>query len=249
MRRLAPDGLERLSLRVRVFLFFALIGAAGAAAVIGGLMVAWRRLPPQDGIASALITAGLVGCAELLAVTLWVWLRFDDHVTCPIDALAQNLAARARVDAGPIRDAAAGRWLGALAPAAQDAAATLHGARGALAGAVPKETAALTARRAQLESVINALPDGVAICTHDHRLMLFNARAQALPGDSPALGLDRPLGRWLDTAPLDAALACGPGAAGLPVRCVAADAGADAREADRAAGGRGRRALLCAVVS
>lgn len=70
-----------------------------------------------------------------------------------------------------------------------------------------QETTALSAKRDELEAVINALPDGLVICTGDHRTLLFNARAAATqtgaaPG-APTPGLDRPLRRWLPIEPLD----------------------------------------------
>lgn len=234
--RPALRGVARWSLRLRIFLFFALVALAGAGALAGGLAAGWARLDPaaRDAVAPALIVGGILGALGLAAVTLWVWLRFDDNVARPIEALAQDLGARARIDAGPRIETAPGKWLGALAPAAADAAAALHVARGALGDAVARETAALSARRAQLETVINALPDGLVICTRDHRVLLFNARAEALLTEAmehaPRPGLDRPLRRWLRTEPLDHAvsrIAPGGDAAGgvAELLCAAADGG------------------------
>lgn len=236
MSDLAPAGIERWSLRFRIFLFFALVALAGSAAVAAGLFFGWSRLDDaaRDAAAPALIIGGIVGAAGLAAVTLWVWMRFDDNVARPIERLAQDLSARARIDAGPRIETTPGRWLGALAPAAADAAAALHDARGALGSAVAQETTALSARRDQLESVINALPDGLVICTGDHRVLLFNARAAAMlteaAPDAPAPGLDRPLRRWLRTEPLDhagARIAEGGDVAGgvAELLCAAADGG------------------------
>lgn len=112
-RRLDPVS---WSLRLRIFLFFALIGLGAAAAVIGGGLIAWARMD-DVGVVPALTLGGAVAIAATLGLSLWVWLRFDENVAKPIDALALELRSRAHapVDTEIDAEAAAG-WASSPPP-------------------------------------------------------------------------------------------------------------------------------------
>ena len=68
--------LSRLSLRLRIFLFFALLAFGGAALVIAGLVVGYTRLGEVHAL-SAFIIAGLIAVFAIGGLTVWVWVLFD----------------------------------------------------------------------------------------------------------------------------------------------------------------------------
>ncbi len=225
-RRFDPS---RWSLRLRIFLFFALIGLGGVAAAAVGGVLAWSRIPEagrDPATASALIFGLAVAVFLILGLSLWVWLRFDENVAKPIDALALNLRTRAHAPVDSGIDPEAARWLGELAPAAAELTESLRRVRGGLSQAVARETAELASRRAQLELVLTHLPEGVLICTPEHRIMLFNRRALAILPEMEGLGLDRPLFNVLQREPIEHALsrlAADPEEDGAPILCATAD--------------------------
>jgi DNA polymerase-3 subunit epsilon len=198
---------QRLSLRFRVFLFFALIGAGGFALEIGGLIVAARHAPPEVVRDLSLWVGGAAAAA--LGLTAWVWLKFDEHVARPVERIGRGAMAAAFGGAARVSDEGA-EYLGPLAPGAAAAAEALAAARADTARAVAGATAEADRRRRQLEAVLRDLDQAVMICTQDHKVLLYNRRALALLGGCGELGLGRSLFNLVAAQPfrhaLDAAL-------------------------------------------
>lgn len=201
----APQGLAaRLSLRLRVFLFFAALAAGAVAALATGLTLAWRRLGTPETL-NAFVQGGLIAGFVTVLLIAWVWYLFDLNVAKPIVALAGSLRARAHADTGGEIDAAPARYLGDLAPAASAAALTLSETRNALAEAVARETTRLSAEKARLEALLSDVPVGVLLCSGDHQLVFYNGTAVDLMGVAGAAGgpgLDRKLFDYLRDGPV-----------------------------------------------
>jgi DNA polymerase-3 subunit epsilon len=86
----------RWSLRLRVFLFFALIALAAIAAVTAGFVLTASRADPA--LQPTLVLAfGGTGFA-IAGLAMWVWQQFDEHLAKPILAVGQHV--RAVVHAG-----------------------------------------------------------------------------------------------------------------------------------------------------
>ena len=200
--------LNRLSLRLRVFLIFAGL-AVGLLAVLGtGLGVAWRRLEQAGHMpetTAALLTAAAIGIFGALALVVWVWFLFDQNVARPIETLAGGL----RTGAAPV--ATEGRYLADLAPAAREAADARARSAEALAEAVQTHVDELARDKTMLESVLSDIGAVALMTDAEGRVIFFNAAArEALPG----LVLGRTLTRHLRPAALVAAerrLEAGPG--------------------------------------
>jgi DNA polymerase-3 subunit epsilon len=190
--------LERLSLRLRVFLIFAALGAGAIALVAGGLMAGYNRLPDPDA-ASALVQAGVIAGFGILGIVTLTWYLFDLNVAKPITGLAGSLRARTHADVDRQIDPRDARYLGDLAPAAAAAALTLAETRNALAEAVARETARLTAEKSRLEALLSDVPVGVLLCSAEHQLVFYNGQAVDVLG---AGGLDRGLFEYLREAPV-----------------------------------------------
>ena len=189
--------LSRLSLRVRVFLFFAALGLGGVALLLAGL--AWGHAQvAAHGVASGFVTAGAIAGFGLLALTALVWLLFDERLARPIQRIASQLRTRADAGVGSEIDLAQARWLGDLAPAASAMARELGRVNGATAETGAQETARLAEEKARLEAILQQIPVGVIIVSPDLRVILYDGQAAGLLGRAHPLCLDRPIGEWLD---------------------------------------------------
>ncbi|THD85048.1 DNA polymerase III subunit epsilon [Aliigemmobacter aestuarii] len=194
--------LSRLSLRVRMFLFFAALAVGAVAAVGVGLWLGYRRLGDPETL-SAFIQGGTVGGFAIFGLTAWVWYLFDMNVAKPIETLAGSLRARAHSDASGDMNAEIARYLGDLAPAAKAAAASLDETRNALAEAVARETTRLASEKERLETLLSDVPVGVLLCSADHQLVFYNGQAVELIGAGAAApGLDRKLFDYLRAGPV-----------------------------------------------
>lgn len=92
---------------------------------------------------------------------------------------------------------------GALAGVVREASALLEGH---LAGVGDDASARETQLRGRLETVLRDLHDGVLICTLDHQVLLYNARALEILHVSGDVGLDRPLFETMAQRPFRHAL-------------------------------------------
>ena len=161
--------MNRLSLRLRVGLFFALLALVGLGA---------QALPRA------------LGAAAFLALLGGVWWLFDRNLARPLEHLAQGLRARAACDLGAGLAHRGMKYLGDLAPAAEAVAQVLGAQQDALARDVAAKTADLAADLSRLSELVETLPQGLICCAEDHRVLAYSAGARAVCG--PELALDRP---------------------------------------------------------
>jgi len=190
-----------MSLRLRIFLFFAALGAGCVAAIAGAAWFVARRAESPDTV-SALVQAGLLGGVVSLLLVAWVWLLFDTNVARAIEALATAMRARAHASVDDELDRARARYLGDLAPAAAEVTRSLVRTRGALAQSVARETARLSSEKARLETLLADVPVAVLLCTAEHQLVFYNGQASDLLGAGQAPGLDRNLLDYLREGPV-----------------------------------------------
>ena len=194
--------LDRLSLRIRIFLFFALLAVAGVVALGLGLWLGYRRLGTPDTL-NAFVQGGLVAGFVLLGVVTWVWFLFDTHVAKAIERLAGTIRSRSHADVGRAMDPDTARYLGDLAPAVGAALARLSETRNALVEAVARETTRLESEKARLEALLSDVPVGVLLCSGGHQLVFYNSLAQDLLGTQGGTpGLDRRLFDYLREGPI-----------------------------------------------
>lgn len=198
--------LETLSLRLRVFLFFAFLAIGGVAAVSGALFFGYRQLGDASAL-SAFVTSGAVAGFVILALVTWIWMLFDENVAKALESLATDMRARAHADIERDLDQNKAKYLGDLAPAAAAVASNLSDMKNGLAQAVMRETTLLAAEKKHLEAVLSDLPTGVVLCNAHHQVVFYNGRARDLLGPLGGIGLDRSLATVLDAAPVEAAYA------------------------------------------
>ena len=171
--------MKDLSLRLRIFLFFGLIGLGGTAVALAGLWLGYRQLGNPQAL-SAFVTAGVAAAFGLLALSVFVWRLFDENVAKPIERLAAQFRLRANAEVDAEFDAAAARYLGDLAPAACAINDKLGTSGRALAETVAEKTARLERQRDQLLRVLSDLPVAVIVATQDHQIVLYDGQAACL---------------------------------------------------------------------
>lgn len=193
------------SLRLRIFLFFALIAAGGLAATVGITALAARAYAPEAF--ANLLMAGIGGGLGLTLLCAWVWLLFDENVARPILKLSGELRLRATAEAGTGRELeSAAPYLGALAPSVASVAEALSSVRDETGEAVDSAVEDMRIEKTRLEAVLRDLREGLMICNTRHEVLLYNREAQRLLGDGGEIGLGRPLAGLLTADPIRHAL-------------------------------------------
>lgn len=181
--------LERLSLRLRVFLFFAFIAVGASVAIVAAMIYLGRsgETPTLDD----LVLLGAAGIAGLWWLTAWTWLQFDAHVAKPIVAICNHLKAVAHAGAeGEIR-AGTARYLGFLEPAVREITTTLTETRREVDRTIAKATAESEAQKQYLATILRDLQQGVVICNLRHEVLLYNQRALEILHVAGDIGLGR----------------------------------------------------------
>ncbi|SOB93876.1 hypothetical protein SAMN05877831_101267 [Rhodobacter maris] len=193
--------LARLSLRLRVFLFFAALALGNIVALVAGLVFGFEKLGEPEAL-DGFIIGGVVAGFVITGLITAVWFLFDENVAKPIERLAGGIRARTHSQIETDLDAEAGRYLGDLAPAAAAITRHLNETRSALTESVQRETTRLAQEKDRLETLLSDVPVGVLLCTAAHQLVFYNGQATDLLGGTHAPGLDRRVFDYLHPAPI-----------------------------------------------
>ncbi|MGD9783227.1 MAG: exonuclease domain-containing protein [Hyphomicrobiaceae bacterium] len=190
---------ERLSLRLRIFLFFALLAAAVPVLLGGGLYLAAQRLEGEP-TPHLVLFGGAAGFA-LIGVITWVWSMFDANVAKPIQSIVRDLQTVMHANPGHVVGTEPARYLGLLAPVASEVAGALASARRDIDAKIAEATQSVHDQRRQLEAILRELNEGVIVCNAQHRVLLYNRRAVQILHVAEELGLGRPLFSVLNGQP------------------------------------------------
>ncbi len=168
--------LTRLSLRIRIFLFFCLLALGGVAVSSLALWISYRRAA-DPALANAFIFAEILMAFGMVGLIVGVWLLFDDNVAKPIERLSAQLRARAHAGVSTDVDMQAARYLGDLAPAAAGLADQLSGKTMDVAEAVAAETAHLAAEKQRLTALLTEIPVAMVLASPTHKIVLYDGQA------------------------------------------------------------------------
>lgn len=171
--------MKNLSLRIRVFLLFCLLGLGSLVVTFVALWMGFRQLDEADAL-SAFVTSGIVAAFGILGLAVFIWLLFDENVSKPIEAIAANLRIRAHADVDTRIDEVNAQYLGDLAPAAAAINAALDQASQLPAKRDEKSITRLRAQRDQLLQILSDLPVATILATADHQIALYDGQAAAL---------------------------------------------------------------------
>ena len=196
--------LSRLSLRLRIFLFFCLLAAGGIAVTTGALIIGYRRADTAE-LMDAFVFVGLLTGFCLTGMIAGVWLLFDENVAKPIERLASEMRARAHAGVTGRMDLNAARYLGDLAPAAQAVAGQLSDSTLQTAEKVAAETARLAAEKDRLTAVLTEIPMAMVIVNPAHRIVLYDGQAAAVLAQTAPPRLQASLFDYLQQAAIEAA--------------------------------------------
>jgi DNA polymerase-3 subunit epsilon len=180
---------DRLGLRLRVLLFFALIALGGSAAIVAA-MVYLGRLGAEPRL-DDLVLMGGGAIAVLLALSTWVWLKFDEHVARPILAICNHLKAAAHAKAERDISAGTARYLGFLEPAVREITTALTETRREVDRSIAAATAESEEQKLHLATILRDLQQGVVICNREHQVLLYNQRALEILHVAGDIGLGR----------------------------------------------------------
>jgi len=178
----------RLPLRFRIFLFFALIGAAAAALIVGAL---WYSSGGQLDTETFLFAGG--AAFLLLVLTVGIWLLFDINVASPLQTLIRDLQTVIHGNPDHKIDTLNARYLGELPGAVQTIVSELNASRRGTNETVARATAGAEEQKSRLEAILRDLHEGVVICNLDHVVLLYNHRALELLHVAGEIGLGRSL--------------------------------------------------------
>ena len=190
----------RLSLRVRIFLLFALLAGAIVAAAAVALVLGYRYAGQSDTL-NGFVAAGVVVGFAVLGLTVFVWLLFDENVAKPVQRLASQMRARAHAGTGQFAELNA-RYLGDLGPAAQALAERLGDAQD---GEVDEVTQRLQAEREWLTALLSEIPVAVVLVSSSGRIVLYDAQASVILAQIAPPRLGAPIADYFDPAALDRA--------------------------------------------
>ncbi|MEL6646873.1 MAG: 3'-5' exonuclease [Pseudomonadota bacterium] len=171
--------MTRLSLRLRVFLFFCLLAVGALVIVAGALALGWYRSDPPVPLApfiTAFVAFGLINSGLLLGV----WLLFDENVAKPINRLSANLRMRAHADVANQMDAEDAQYLGDLAPAAAALGAKAGLGVEEMAASVARETERLAFEHKRLSALLTASPIGTILVNPAREIVLYDAQAASV---------------------------------------------------------------------
>ncbi|WP_027244118.1 3'-5' exonuclease [Leisingera daeponensis] len=196
--------LSRLSLRLRIFLFFCLLALGGIAVTGGALWLGYSRAG-QPALSDAFIFSGLLSSFAMLGLCAGVWLLFDENVAKPIERLAAGMRARAHAGVNKELDTHSARYLGDLAAAAEGLAGQLGASALSAAEAIARETEHLEAEKARLAALLTDIPIATVMASPAHQIVLYDGQAAAVLAQEAPPRLNAPLSDYLDRTGLEAA--------------------------------------------
>ncbi|MCY4289122.1 MAG: exonuclease domain-containing protein [Aestuariivita sp.] len=171
--------LNRLSLRLRIFIFFLLIAFGSLLSTGLGLFIGFNRAQNVE-LLDPFIFSGLVIVIPMLAIVTGIWLLFDENVAKPIERIAAELRIRAHTGQKVAIDEVAAKHLGDLAPAASALAGRLTQSTEQAASAIMKETERLAAEKRQLTALLSEIPVAMIVVSPAHQIVLYDSQSASI---------------------------------------------------------------------
>lgn len=190
--------LASLSLRLRVFLVFALLAIAGAAIAAGALLFGWSRAEealPVGPFVTALFIFAFLNTGLVLAI----WLLFDENVAKPIDRLSARLRLGAHSGVMASVDTEDARYLGDLGPAALALAQTADASVTDMATRIANETERLKVETERLTAVLTEAPIATILLNKALEIVLYDMQAADIMSTIAQPRLRAPIGDYFDT--------------------------------------------------
>ena len=197
--------LSKLSLRLRIFLFFCLLGLGGLASVGVALWFGYVRAL-ETTLVNGFTFAAILAAFLILGLTVGIWLLFDENVAKPIERLASQMRTRAHAGVDGALDMKAARYLGDLAPAASAVAQQLNETALTTAQAIATETARLTAEKARLTALLTEIPVATILVGSSGQIVLYDGQAAEVLAQLGVPRLNAQITEYFDPKSLGAAV-------------------------------------------
>ncbi|MEO9780084.1 MAG: exonuclease domain-containing protein [Sedimentitalea sp.] len=194
----------KLSLRLRIFLFFCLLAGGSVAITVISLMIGYGRAGLPETL-DAFVFAGIVSVFLLVALIAAIWLLFDENIAKPIERIASDMRARAHAGVVGSMNMQAARYLGDLAPAAEAVTDKLTDNAASTAERVASETARLAADKEWLTALLTEIPVAMIIVNPCHRIVLYDGQAAGVLAQIAHPRLQASLFDYLQQKPVEAA--------------------------------------------
>jgi DNA polymerase-3 subunit epsilon len=198
--------LAKLSLRLRIFLFFCLLGLGGLASLGIALWFGYVRAL-ETTTTNGFTFAAIIAAFLILALTVAIWLLFDENVAKPIERLAAEMRTRAHAGVDREMDTQAARYLGDLAPAASAVTRQLNETALSTAQAIAAETARLNAEKARLTALLTEIPVATVLVSPNGQIALYDGQAAEVLAQLGVPRLNAPITEYFEDATLNAAVA------------------------------------------
>ena len=191
--------MTNLPLRLRVFLFFCLIAFGSVAVAWAGLWMGYQQFGNPEAL-SSFLTSAIVAGFGLPALSVFIWLLFDNNVSKPIEALAAGLrvGAHSKKTAGIAENIAP--YLGDLAPAAAAIHEKLSAITTETSETIASETERLRRHRLQLIQLLSDVPIATVLLSKDHQIVLYDGQAAGLMAKEAPVRLDGSLFDYIEKA-------------------------------------------------
>lgn len=197
--------MERFGLRLRLFLFFALLAGGAVLLAAGSLALGWSRADPALPVAP-FITALIVFALLNTGLLIGIWLLFDENIAKPINRLSTELRMRVHSDVQGEVDTQPTRYLGDLGHAA---AALLSKAALSVentAAHIARETQRLSDEHGRLTALLTESPIATILVNPAREIVLYDAQAADVLSRIGVPRLKAPLGDYFDAGSVDAGL-------------------------------------------
>jgi DNA polymerase-3 subunit epsilon len=183
------------------------LAMAVVAAIGTGIWLISIRIPDSaPRITSVIIIYGGGLALLLVSVIAMLWAYLDRTIAQSLGAVVRGIQTVVHANLEHRLEIEQDHHLGSLPGAVNDLIRQLAQARLSVDETVRQATAKIDERKKQLESVLRDLHEGVLVCTLEHKILLYNARALALLHIGDTVGLDRSLFEFMARQPIQYAL-------------------------------------------
>jgi len=185
-------GLLALNLRVRIFLFFALLMVASVVLIGSAIYMAHQSAPEQ--LPRLLATYTGVAATIIVLVLLLVWQLFDRYVAAALQSLARQmqtvLHANCRVDDKGLKHIEPYQYLGSISDAADELIEAYQSLKKTHEGSADDNVASAVQAK-HLASLLRDLDVGVLVMNREHEILLYNRCAFRMIDRPDGVGLIR----------------------------------------------------------
>lgn len=193
---------KNLSLRTRIFLFFALLALGSMLITITALWFSYQRLEKPE-LMSAFINTGLISSFGILGLSTFIWLLFDENIAKAIEAITTQLRTHSHSDNSPPFETKSTRYLGDLQPAALAITKQLSENKILTAENIARKTAKLESEKQQLTTLLSEIPLSVIMVGSNDQILLYDAQSASSFENYHPLMLGQPITDYFDKETLN----------------------------------------------